>query len=207
MSAIQRILERLRPAQPALANARSQDPAAAQASNGTLSPEPAGAVGSDPVPDGSSLDEGVVAAVAQKVLYAAIRNRHQRFFPFVIDRERIEDRTLLLLAHAAIAACRADGTRDALSIAAAEQALAPIVPETDERARLIQTALDEPMPLATVLASLPDYSGRALAYAVSLLALDRRNFVNRRYLSYLAARLQLAHDLVTSLEHRYRSGR
>jgi uncharacterized membrane protein YebE (DUF533 family) len=50
-----------------------------------------------------------------------------------------------------------------------------------------------------------DVQTGALVYAASLMAVDQRKPVNRLYLRYLAARLQLSDELVASLEQRYRS--
>jgi uncharacterized membrane protein YebE (DUF533 family) len=48
-----------------------------------------------------------------------------------------------------------------------------------------------------------DVQTGALVYAASLMAVDRRQPVNRYYLRYLAARLQLSEELAGSLEQRY----
>jgi uncharacterized membrane protein YebE (DUF533 family) len=73
-----------------------------------------------------------------------------------------------------------------------------------QRSRLT-AMLDQPRPLAQVLSDVQDVQTGALVYAASLLAIDRRKLVNRQYLRYLAARLQLPKDLTRSLEQRFRS--
>jgi uncharacterized membrane protein YebE (DUF533 family) len=64
--------------------------------------------------------------------------------------------------------------------------------------------LEHPKPLAEVLREVRDVKTGALVYAASLLAIDRRKPVNRHYLRYLAARLQLPQPLARSLEQRFR---
>jgi uncharacterized membrane protein YebE (DUF533 family) len=49
----------------------------------------------------------------------------------------------------------------------------------------------------------PDVKSGAIVYAASLLAIDRRKRVNRYYLRYLAARLQLPRDLAENIEQRF----
>jgi uncharacterized membrane protein YebE (DUF533 family) len=61
------------------------------------------------------------------------------------------------------------------------------------------------MPLNQILADVGDVQTAALVYVASLMAVDRRKPVNRYFLKYLAARLQLSDELIESLEQRYRS--
>jgi uncharacterized membrane protein YebE (DUF533 family) len=56
-----------------------------------------------------------------------------------------------------------------------------------------------------VLTAVPDVQAGARVYAASLLSIDRRKPVNRHYLRYLAARLQLPRELAHSLEQRFRA--
>jgi uncharacterized membrane protein YebE (DUF533 family) len=69
----------------------------------------------------------------------------------------------------------------------------------------LQGLLERPRPLGEVLGQVKDVQTGAIVYAASLLAIDRRKLVNRHYLRYLAARLQLPKDLTRSLEQRYRA--
>ena len=61
-----------------------------------------------------------------------------------------------------------------------------------------------PRHVPVLLAEVRDVQTAALVYAASLMAVDRRQPVNRYYLRYLAARLQLSDELAKSLEQRYR---
>jgi uncharacterized membrane protein YebE (DUF533 family) len=54
------------------------------------------------------------------------------------------------------------------------------------------------------VAEAQDAKTAALIYAATLLVVDRSRPVNRYYLKYLAARLQLPDELVGSLRQRYR---
>jgi uncharacterized membrane protein YebE (DUF533 family) len=77
-------------------------------------------------------------------------------------------------------------------------------PGGDQRA-LLDAALAQPKPLNELLREVRDVRAAALVYAASLMAVDRRKPVNRYYLRYLAARLQLSEEMVGSLEQRFRS--
>jgi uncharacterized membrane protein YebE (DUF533 family) len=77
-------------------------------------------------------------------------------------------------------------------------------PSEDERA-FLEKALTRPRPLNDILSEVHDVETGALVYAASLMALDERKPVNRYYLKYLAARLQLSEELTGSLEQRYRA--
>ncbi|MES2564385.1 MAG: DUF533 domain-containing protein, partial [Pseudomonadota bacterium] len=73
---------------------------------------------------------------------------------------------------------------------------------TAQHSELEQTH-SHPRALHEVLAQVADVQAGALVYAASLLAIDRRKLVNRQYLRYLAARLQLPRALTRALEQRY----
>jgi uncharacterized membrane protein YebE (DUF533 family) len=68
---------------------------------------------------------------------------------------------------------------------------------------MLEATIGHAKSLHEVLEGVPDVQAGALVYAASLLAVDRRKRVNRYYLRYLAARLQLPRDLVRSLEKRF----
>jgi uncharacterized membrane protein YebE (DUF533 family) len=78
--------------------------------------------------------------------------------------------------------------------------------DPDEReTAFFEQALRQPKPLNEILRDVRDVESSALVYAASLMAVDQRKPVNRYYLKYLAARLQLPEELTGSLEQRYRS--
>ncbi len=55
-----------------------------------------------------------------------------------------------------------------------------------------------------MLSNVRDVRVAAMVYAASLLAIDRRKLVNRHFVRYLAARLDLSSQLARSLEQRFR---
>jgi hypothetical protein len=174
----------------ALRRDRDDDPAPAAAM-----PVPA----PPPEPPPSAADEsagpdpGIVCILSEKILLAWLRNRYQLLFPFVLDLRRLDRSHADLFIHAMIAAAQADGSCDGRERGRIEGTLALVA------------ALEHPRPLNELLQEVRDVQTAALFYAASLLAVDRRNPVNHHYLRYLAARLQLSDELVTSLEQRFRS--
>ncbi|MDB5862775.1 MAG: hypothetical protein JWO70_581 [Betaproteobacteria bacterium] len=145
-------------------------------------------------------DESIVEILAAKVLIDWLRNRQQLLVPFKIDLQKLDAAQVSLLLHALIAAAQADGTADGKR--RVEAALVALNAAGAHRA-LLDAAFARPAPLAQTLAGAKDVQTGALVYAASLLAVDRRKLVNRQYLKYLAARLQLPKDLTRSLEQRF----
>jgi uncharacterized membrane protein YebE (DUF533 family) len=157
--------------------------------------EPTEAEGSDP---------GVVAVLAEKVLLAWLRNRHQLLFPFALDLNRLDANQAGLLVDAMILAAQADGTFDGKERERIDGALGHVGAGVRAQTNLDE-ALERPKTLNEVLRNVHDVQSGALVYAASLMAVDHRKPVNRYYLKYLAARLQLSDELVDSLEQRFRS--
>lgn len=149
-------------------------------------------------------DPGIICVISEKVLLAWLRNRYQLLFPFALDLRRLDRRQAELLVHAMIAAAQADGSFDGKERKRIEGTLSLVDPDEDEKA-FLETAFSQPKPLNTILSDVNDVQTGALVYAASLMAVDERKPVNRYYLKYLAARLQLSEELVSSLEQRYRS--
>jgi hypothetical protein len=149
-------------------------------------------------------DPGITGVLAEKVLFAWLRNRYQLLFPFALDLRRLDKRQAELLVHAMIAASQADGSLDGTERKRIEGTLNLVDPNEDEHA-LLDGALRQPKPLNVILTDVHDVQTGALVYAASLMAVDQRKPVNRYYLKYLAARLQLSDELVDSLEKQYRS--
>jgi uncharacterized membrane protein YebE (DUF533 family) len=149
-------------------------------------------------------DESVVEVLAAKILIDWLRNRQQLLVPFTIDFQKLDAGQVDVLIQAMLAAAQADGTVDGKERARVESAVQILNAGEAQRSRLT-AMLDQPRPLAQVLSDVQDVQTGALVYAASLLAIDRRKLVNRQYLRYLAARLQLPKDLTRSLEQRFRS--
>jgi uncharacterized membrane protein YebE (DUF533 family) len=152
----------------------------------------------------STFDPGVVGVVAEKVLLAWLRNRYQLLFPFALNLRRLDKQQANLLVHAMIAAAQADGSFDGKERKRIEGTLNLVDASADEKA-FLDAAMSRPKPVNEILSEVRDVQTGALVYAASLMAVDQRRPVNRFYLQYLAARLQLSDELVESLEHRYRS--
>lgn len=140
--------------------------------------------------------------LAAKVLIDWLRNRQQLLVPFTLDLQKLEAGKAQRVIHAIAAAAQADGTLDAKTHARLEAAL-DRVHATDDHRTMLAHALDHPSPLRQILSDVKDVQSGAVYYAASLLATDRRKNVNRRYLRYLAARLQLPTDLARDLERRF----
>ena len=147
-------------------------------------------------------DEPLVDILAAKVLFAWLRNRQQLLVPYTIDLAKLDEAQVELLVHAMIVAAQADGTVDGKERDRVRAALERLN-ATPEQIESVDAALGQPKPLAHALAQVEDVQTGAIAYAASLLAIDRRKLVNRQYLRYLAARLQLPRDVCRSLEQRF----
>ena len=150
-------------------------------------------------------EENAVEMLASKILVDWLRNRQQLLVPLTIDFQKLEPAQAQMLIAAAAAAALAEGTQDGSTHERAVSAIG-MLGATEEQKGLLGAAIDRPSPLPEWLAKVEDVQSGALVYAVSLLAVDRRKLVNRYYLRYLAARLQLPKDLARSLEQRFRSG-
>jgi uncharacterized membrane protein YebE (DUF533 family) len=147
-------------------------------------------------------DEPLVEIVAGKVLFAWLRNRQQLLVPYTIDLAKLDDSEVELLVQAMIVASQADGTVDGKERDRVRLALERLN-ATPEQLSRVDAALDRPKPLAHALANVKDVQTGAIVYAASLLAIDRRKLVNRQYLRYLSARLQLPKDVCRALEQRF----
>ncbi len=153
---------------------------------------------------GPEFDPGIICVLSEKVLLSWLRNRYQLLFPFALDLRRLDERQAELLVHAMIAAAQADGSFDGQERKRIQGTLSLVDPEEDERA-FFETLINHPKSLNEILRNVHDVQTGALVYAASLMAVDQRKPVNRYYLKYLAARLQLSEELAGSLEQRYRS--
>ena len=149
-------------------------------------------------------DESVLHVLGAKVLHDWLRNRRQLLMPFTLDLKKVAAEEIPVLVHAMVAASQADGTADGSERERLDRALAHLQGDGEHRA-LLAAALEERTPLSAVLAAVHDVQTGARVYAASLLSIDRRKPVNRHYLRYLAARLQLPKELVQSLEQRFRA--
>lgn len=149
-------------------------------------------------------DESLVQVLAGKILLDWLRNRQQLLVPFTLDLRKLDAEEAAKLMHAMVSAAHADGTREEGVRARVESALTHLHADAGHRA-LLATVLEKPRPLSALLFEIQDVQTGARVYAASLLSIDQRKPVNRHYLRYLAARLQLSNELARSLEQRFRS--
>lgn len=186
------------------ADAAATDERSKLAAAATVPDKPSPLAGRDGAADPDVFDDGIVEVLAEKVLLAWLRNRYQLLFPFALDLGRLDKGQATIVVHAMVAAAQADGTFEAKERQRIGEALSRLGTSPEIQASL-DAAIREPKPLHGILAQVHDVQTSALVYAVSLMAVDQRKPVNRRYLKYLGARLQLSEELIGSLEQRFRS--
>ncbi|RVU13177.1 DUF533 domain-containing protein [Methylobacterium oryzihabitans] len=139
-------------------------------------------------------------ALSQKVLRAWLQNRNQTLVPLALNLRSLdaEGRTLVVRA---MAAAQAATGQDA---APPGDLLARIGAGEAERALLADARAQE-AGLGGLLDAVRARDLGAYAYAASLMVLDQRRLVSRLYLAFLASRLSLPEDVVSSLDRRYRT--
>lgn len=144
----------------------------------------------------------IVETIAEKILAAFLQNRNQTLFPLTVNMASLRAREKALLVEAVAAAMQADGAAEPDETEQVAAALRSMGAGDAER-ELLGEHLARPRPLPALLADIQDANVSALAYAASLMAVDRRIAVNELYLDYLAARLALPSEVVVSLNRRY----
>jgi uncharacterized membrane protein YebE (DUF533 family) len=149
-------------------------------------------------------DESIVQVLSSKIFVDWLRNRQQLLVPLAVDMERLDPAVAESVVQAMVAASQASGARDGRERERVQAALT-VLHASDEHRALVSAALDSRKPLARVLDGIADVQTGALLYAATLLVIDRRKLVDRQYLRYLAARLQLPRDTTRSLEQRFRA--
>lgn len=143
------------------------------ASSGALNAPPAPAASLPPPPPGS------------------------RFMPAETDTAG-RDALGLTLVRAMIAAARADGRLDAQESQAIFRRIGALGLDPDDQALLVKE-MGRPVDMDAIVNSADSPEVAAEIYIASLLAVDVDTAAERAYLSMLAARLDLAPDLVTEL--------
>jgi uncharacterized membrane protein YebE (DUF533 family) len=149
-------------------------------------------------------DDNVVEILASKILIDWLRNRQQLLVPFTLDLQKLEPRQAETLLEAMVVAAQAHGPLTTADRERLSSALR-LINATDEQHAAVEALTGHAKSLHEVLDDVSDVQEGALVYAASLLAIDRRKRVNRYYLRYLAARLELPRDLVRTLEQRFNS--
>jgi uncharacterized membrane protein YebE (DUF533 family) len=148
----------------------------------------------------SALDS-LVGNLAEKVLHAWLKQKLRK--PAAeMDLRDLDRREIMLLVHSMVAAAEADGTVDSQERARMGSILAELIPGGHAR-EIVERDLTHARPLNAVVAAVANSRDCALVYIGALLVADRSNPVNRHYLNYLAARLQMSQTLVEALESRY----
>jgi uncharacterized membrane protein YebE (DUF533 family) len=148
-------------------------------------------------------DESIVQVLASKLLSDWLRNRQQLLVPFTLDLQKLEPSEVDVLLHAMATAAHAGGEPGEKSRERLDAALERLNADDARRDAFLQ-ALTRPKALRDVLAQVRDVRVGAMVYAASLLAIDRRRLVNRHFIRYLAARLDLSSQLARSIEQRFR---
>jgi uncharacterized membrane protein YebE (DUF533 family) len=148
-------------------------------------------------------DETIVQVLASKILGNWLRNRQQLLVPFTLDLQKLDSAEVDVLMHAMVAAAYASGDLVEKSRERLDAALERLNADAAQREAFLQ-ALNAPKALPDALANVRDVSVGAMVYAAALLAIDRRQLVNRHFMRYLAARLDLSAQLARSLEQRFR---
>lgn len=158
---------------------------------------PAPRPASDP---GMRLEE----ALGTKLLEGWLSNRQQTLVPHTLNFRALAPDEAMLLIEVMAAAAQADGEVDAREARQLPLALER-VGAGEAEARRLEAALTKPQHLGEVVARVEAAGLGTHAYAAALLAVNRRNRVNRAFLDYVAGRLGLAAEVVGSLERRYRT--
>lgn len=148
-------------------------------------------------------DESIVHALASKLLNDWLKNRQQLLVPFTLDLQKLDEARVDLLIHAMATAASAGGDPGERAAERLNAALDRLNANAAQR-KSLQDAIERPRALRDVLAQVTDIPAGAIVYAASLLVVDRRRLVNRHYMRYLAARLDLSTQLARSLEQRFR---
>ena len=149
-------------------------------------------------------DESIVHILAAKIFVDWLRNRQQLLVPLTVDLQKLEPALAETVVHAMVAAAQAAGARDAKELERISAALTQLRAGEAHHA-LASAAVANRKPLAQILAGVSDVQAGAVVYAAALLVVDRRKLVDRQFLRYLAARLQLPRDTARSLEQRFRA--
>jgi uncharacterized membrane protein YebE (DUF533 family) len=147
-------------------------------------------------------DEHVLDVIAYKILLAWLRNRYLASFSLTLNLSGLTREQMALLADAMVAAARADGVFEAHEREHLDAAW-KLIDRNGSEVGIFTAALDSPRPLHDILQAARDVQTRALVYAGSLVAIEKRTAVHRHYLRYLAARLELSDGLVSALEQRF----
>ncbi len=149
-------------------------------------------------------DESIVQMLAAKIFVDWLRNRQQLLVPLTVDLQKLEPSLAETVVHAMVAASEAAGAREEKAVDRVAAALTQLRGNEQHQA-LANAAAEGRKPLAQILAGVRDVQAGAVVYAATLLVVDRRKLVDRQYLRYLAARLQLPRDAARSLEQRFRA--
>lgn len=156
-----------------------------------------------PSSSGEREDE-LTMALGTKLLSGWLSNRSQTLVPHTLNFGALEAGQGALLIDVMAAAAQADGDVDPREAQQLPLALERVGAGELEKQRL-PAALAEPQNLGLLLRRVQDEGLASHAYAAALLAINRRAQVNRTFMDYLAGRLGLSPETVSSLERRYRT--
>jgi len=150
-----------------------------------------------PIPRPESVIE---AALAQKVLFGWMQNRHQTLYPLVLNLRNMDGGQRRLIVGAIALALQA-GEHDPADPRA--EAWLRSVGGTDDDMAALAEARRVPCPINAFAASVRSAGQGPQAYAAAVGALSRRSLVNRRLHDYLAARLGIADEVARGMNRRY----
>lgn len=145
----------------------------------------------------------IVAAVAEKILQGWLQNRYQTRYPLVLklDNMTVADATLIVaLAGDCLRMGAGPGDRDTARDAA-QAWLGSIGAPPAALAALAEPPHDP----NALIAQLRAANLSAESYAVAAHVLGRRSLVNRRFLDYLSARLEVPDEIARSINRRHAS--
>jgi len=151
-----------------------------------------------PIPRPESVIE---AALAQKVLFDWMQNRHQTLYPLVLNLRNMTAGEKRMIVGAIALALQAGEQEDPPG-RRAEAWLRSVGGSDDEVAALAE-ARRVACPIGAFVTSVRSAGQGPQAYAASVGALSRRQLVNRRFHDYLAARLGIADEVARSMNRRY----
>ncbi|MCQ8239747.1 hypothetical protein [Rhizosaccharibacter radicis] len=150
-----------------------------------------------------TVEDGLHAILARKVLHGWGQNRNQTLHPLTLNFSSMPAADASVVMEAVACALLATGQDDADRVARADGALR-MVHASPAQLDALHRALGEPPALHLVLRRLHRSRMGGHAYAATLRALDLRDGGAASFARYMAGRLGLPEDVASSLERRYR---
>jgi len=144
------------------------------------------------------LEHAPLDVLAAKIVFAHLRNRQQLMGPPPTALGQLDAGQAELLIHAVVVAAHANGRMSEHEERLMRAAVSSIGLQS-QTAGFLEEAIRHPVPLEVLLRDVRDGHLASLVYTASLLAIDKRDAVNRSYLAYLARRLNLPEEALARL--------